>query len=135
MADRRYDDGMKVRREVLGDDHVDRAEARKSDLDREFQALITETAWGGVWARPGLERRERSLLTIALLAALGHRDELAMHIRATRNTGASREDIREALLHVAVYAGVPAAHAAFAVARRVLDETDADDAAGQGISD
>ena len=122
MADRRYGRGMDVRREVLGDEHVARAEARKSELDREFQELITETAWGSVWARPGLERRERSLLTIALLAALGHKDELAMHIRATRNTGASRDDVKEALLHVAVYAGVPAANAAFEVARRVYEE-------------
>lgn len=130
MADGHYSDGMAVRREVLGDDHVARAEARESELDREFQELITETAWGSVWARPGLERRERSLLTIALLAALGHRDELALHIRATRNTGASREEVKEALLHVAVYAGVPAANAAFEVARRVYEEEGADGEAG-----
>jgi len=125
VAEQRYRDGMQVRREVLGDAHVDRAEARKSDLDQDFQQLITETAWGGVWARDGLDRRERSMLTIALLAALGHKDELAMHIRATRNTGASREDVKEVLLHVAIYAGVPAANTAFDVARKVYQDADA----------
>lgn len=127
MTEQRYDDGMKVRREVLGDAHVDRAESRKSDLDRDFQSFITETAWGGVWARNGLERRERSLLTIALLAALGHKEELAMHIRATRNTGASREDVKEVLMQVAIYAGIPAANSAFDVARKVYQDVDGAD--------
>ncbi len=112
---------MLTRRAVLGDAHVDRAEARKTDFDADFQRFITEGAWGSLWSRPGLSRRERSLLTIVLLAALGHDEELALHVRATRNTGASPEDIKEALLHVAVYAGVPAANRAFAVARKALE--------------
>jgi 4-carboxymuconolactone decarboxylase len=113
---------MKVRRQVLGDAHVDRAQARTTEFDAPFQEFITNGAWGGVWTRPQLTHRERSMLTIALLAALGHHDELAMHIRATANTGATAEDIREALLHVAVYAGVPAANAAFAIAKQVFAE-------------
>ena len=113
---------MLTRRAVLGDAHVDRAEARKTDFDADFQRFITEGAWGSLWSRPGLTRRERSLLTITLLAALGHDEELALHVRATRNTGASPEDVKEALLHVAVYAGVPAANRAFAVAARALGE-------------
>ena len=113
---------MTIRRAVLGDAHVDRAEARKTAFDSDFQRYITETAWGTVWARPGLERGTRSLLTIVLLAARGHWEELAMHVRATRNTGASPEQIREALFHVAVYAGVPAANHAFAIVKEVLAE-------------
>lgn len=115
-----YERGMRTRRAVLGDAHVDRAEAGKTSFDADFQRFITETAWGGVWSRGGLSTRERSMLTIALLAALGHRDELAMHLRATRNTGASIDDVREVLLHVAVYAGVPAANAAHAAAKQVF---------------
>jgi 4-carboxymuconolactone decarboxylase len=115
---------MKVRRQVLGDAHVDRAQARITEFDAPFQEFITNGAWAGVWTRPQLTHRERSMLTIALLAALGHHDELAMHIRATANTGATAEDIREALLHVAVYAGVPAANAAFAIAKQVFAEPD-----------
>lgn len=111
-----------MRRAVLGDAHVDRAEAGTSEFDADFQRHITEHAWGAIWTRPGLDKRQRSLVTVALLAALGHDEELAMHIRATRNTGASREEIREVLLHVAVYAGVPAANRAFRVAKAVLDE-------------
>ena len=111
---------MKVRRAVLGDAHVDRAEAAKTPFDEDFQRFITEGAWGSVWSRPGLTRRERSLLTITLLAALGHDEELAMHLRATANTGASPDDIKEALLHVAVYAGVPAANRAIKIAKSVL---------------
>ncbi|MGI9501131.1 MAG: 4-carboxymuconolactone decarboxylase [Geminicoccaceae bacterium] len=117
---------MKVRRSVLGDGHVDRAEAAKTTFDEDFQRFITEGAWGSVWSRPGLTRRERSLVTIALLAALGHEDEVAMHIRATANTGASAEDVKEALLHVAVYAGVPAANRAIKVAKKVFDKGDLD---------
>jgi len=124
VSDDRFADGMKMRRAVLGDAHVDRAEARKTDLDEDFQRYITENAWGAVWTRPGLDRSTRSLLTIVLLAALGHWEELAMHIRASRNTGATRNDIREALFHVAVYAGVPAANHAFAVAREVFAEVE-----------
>ena len=113
---------MRIRRSVLGNDHVERAEAGKSDFDDDFQRLITETAWGSVWARPGLDKKTRHLLTIAMLATLGHREELAMHIRATANTGVSRDDVKEVLLQVAIYAGVPAANAAIAVAKRVYRE-------------
>ncbi len=118
----RYTKGMATRRAVLGDTHVDAASAAITDLDADFQTLITETAWGSLWSRPDISRRERSMITVALLAALGHHDEVAMHIRATRNTGASLADIREALLHVAVYAGVPAANAAFKIAKKTYAE-------------
>ena len=123
--------GMATRRAVLGDAHVDRAEANKTAFDADFQAFITEGAWGSVWSRPGLSRRERSMITIALLAALGHDEEVAMHVRATANTGASMDDVKEALLHVAVYAGVPAANRAFRVAKQAFRETGALDA-GEG---
>lgn len=122
MSDELFDSGMETRRAVLGDAHVDAAGQRATDLDRDFQALITRYAWGSIWSREGLSRRDRSLLTIAMLAALGHRDELRMHLRATRNTGVSIEEIREVLMQVAVYAGVPAANAAFKDARTVLEE-------------
>ena len=115
---------MRVRRAVLGEEHVNRAEANKSDFDADFQRLITETAWGSVWARPGLSKKTRHLLTIAMLASLGNHEELAMHIRATRNTGVAKEEVREVLMQVAVYAGIPAANAAFAVARRAFAEID-----------
>ncbi len=120
MADTPFERGMVTRRAVLGDRHVDGATARKTAFDDDFQTFITEGAWGSVWSRPGLTRRERSLLTLALLAALGHDEELAMHVRATANTGASPDDIKEALLHVAVYAGVPAANRAFKIAKEEL---------------
>ena len=116
----RFEQGMAVRRSVLGNSHVDAASARKTAFDEDFQTFITEGAWGSVWSRPGLSRRERSMLTIALLAALGHDEEVAMHVRATVNTGCSPDDIKEALLHVAVYAGVPAANRAFRVAKEEL---------------
>ena len=116
-----YDDGMKVRRAVLGDDHVDRAIESTTDLDADFQRWITETAWGGVWSRPDLDLRTRSLLTIAILGALNH-DELELHLRASRNTGVTPDEVREALLHVAVYAGVPAANRAFKVAKDVYED-------------
>ena len=116
--------GTAVRRGVLGEAHVDRAEAARTAFDADFQDFITEGAWGSVWARPGLERRTRSMLVIALLAALGHEEELALHLRATGNTGATQEDVREVLLMVAVYAGVPAANTAFRIAKRVYAETD-----------
>src|SRR6478672_3250162 len=116
----RYDVGMRMRREVLGDAHVDRAQARQTSLDADFQRLITEMAWGTLWARPNLDRRTRSLITIAILAALGRADELALHIRATENTGVTHSEIAEALLHVAIYAGVPAANTAFAIAKTEL---------------
>lgn len=115
--------GMATRRAVLGDGHVDRSENRKTDFDTDFQTFITEGAWGSVWSRPGLSKRERSMITMALLAALGHDEELAMHARATRNTGASPEDIKEALLHVAVYAGVPAANKAYRIVKEVFEDT------------
>lgn len=120
----RFETGMNIRRSVLGDAHVDRAEAAKTVFDEDFQRFITEGAWGSVWSRPGLTKRERSLVTIALLAALGHDDEVAMHMRATANTGASIDDVKEALLHVAVYAGVPAANRAFKIAKNVFERTD-----------
>lgn len=120
----RYRAGVEVRRSVLGDPHVERAEAAATDFDRPFQQLITEAAWGTVWARPGLSKRERSIITLALLAALGHDEELAMHVRATANTGASREDICEAFLHVAIYAGVPAANRGFKIAKEVFAQMD-----------
>ncbi len=113
------DAGMAIRRRVLGDAHVDAAEARKTDFDAAFQQLITEGAWGRVWARDTISLRERSMLTIALLAALGNDEEVAMHLRACANTGASPDDVMEALLHVAVYAGVPRANRAIRIAREV----------------
>jgi len=122
MSDALYNKGMQTRRSVLGDAHVDKAEANKTDFDKDFQEYITNSAWGTVWSRPGLTRRERSLITIALLAALGHEEELAMHIRATKNTGAAQEDVKEVLLHTAVYAGVPVANKAFKIAKEVFKE-------------
>ena len=116
MSDR-FETGMAVRRSVLGDAHVDRAEAAKTSFDEDFQRFITEGAWGSVWSRPGLSKRERSLVTIALLAALGHEEEVAMHVRATANTGATADDVKEVLLHVAVYAGVPAANKAIKIVK------------------
>lgn len=120
----RYRRGLAVRRSVLGDRHVDRAEIAATEFDQPFQELITEAAWGTVWARPGFTKRERSIVTLALLAALGHDEEVAMHVRATANTGASRDDICEAFLHVAIYAGVPAANRAFKIAKDVFSEMD-----------
>lgn len=125
----RYSQGLATRRAVLGDQHVDRAREATTDFDRPFQDLITEAAWGHVWSRPGWTRRERSMVTIALLAALGHDEELAMHVRATANTGADRDDITEALLHVAIYAGVPAANRAIRIAKQVLEQMDPEKAA------
>ncbi len=112
--------GMKTRRRVLGNAHVDRAEAAKTDFDTPFQTLITEAAWGRVWSRETITPRERSMLTIALLAGLGNDHELAMHIRATANTGARPEDVLEALLHVAIYAGVPRANHAIKIAKETF---------------
>ncbi|MCR9135313.1 MAG: 4-carboxymuconolactone decarboxylase [Alphaproteobacteria bacterium] len=120
----RYSKGMVTRRNVLGDAHVDRAESGKTAFDAPFQELIVESAWGNVWSRPNWTWRERSIVTIALLAALGHDEEVAMHIRATANTGATRDDICEALLHVAIYAGVPAANRAIKIARNTFAEMD-----------
>ena len=122
-SDDRLAAAMAVRREVLGAAHVARAEANKTAFDADFQRFITETAWGSLWSRPHFSRRERSLVTIALLAGLGREEELALHFRAIRNTGASREDVREVLLHVAVYAGVPAANTAVRIAKAVFAES------------
>lgn len=118
----RYEQGMKTRRSVLGDAHVDRAEKMKTAFDEPFQTLITESAWGHVWSRPGLTKRERSLITIALLAALGHHDEVAMHTRATANTGATPDDLMEVMLHVAIYAGVPTANHNIKIIKDVLEK-------------
>lgn len=127
----RHRNGMATRRTVLGNAHVDRAIANSTEFDQPFQALITEAAWGHVWSRPNFTKRERSIVTIALLAALGQDEEVAMHVRATENTGASREDVREALLHVAIYAGVPAANHAIKIAKRVYEQMDAEKTSGE----
>lgn len=117
-----FERGMKVRRAVLGDEHVNRAEANKTPFDADFQSFITETAWGGVWTRPGLDHRTRHLITLAMLAALGREHELALHIRATQNTGVTQEELKEVFMQVAIYAGVPAANTAFSVAKSVYAE-------------
>jgi 4-carboxymuconolactone decarboxylase len=119
-----YDEGMAVRRDVLGDAHVDRAEAAKTDLTRDFQAFITRYAWGEVWTRPGLDRRARSLITLTALIAHGHWSELELHLRAALRNGLTCGEIAEAILQAAVYCGVPAANHAFAVADAVLKEED-----------
>jgi 4-carboxymuconolactone decarboxylase len=119
-----YKKGMSTRRSVLGDDHVDKAIKATTDFDRDFQEYITAGAWGMVWDRPGLTKRERSLITIALLAALGHDEELRMHLKATKNTGASADDVKEVLLHTAVYAGVPVANNAFKLAKELFKDND-----------
>ena len=124
MTDERYERGMVVRRAVLGEEHVERAQAGTTEFTRDFQELITRYAWGDIWTRPGLDRKTRSLLTIAILAALGRAEELRLHVRATRNTGATRDEVRETLLQVAVYAGVPAGNSAFAHAAAVYRELD-----------
>lgn len=123
----RYDAGMAVRRSVLGDAHVDRAEAARSDLDTPFQTLITEGAWGTVWASDAISRRERSMLTLALLAATGNFEEIPMHIRATAQTGATPRDVMEAFQHVAIYAGVPRANHAIKLAKATFAEMEAAD--------
>lgn len=122
MNDSPFEDGMRVRREVLGDEHVDRAVESTTDFTRPFQEFITRYAWGSVWTRDGLDRRTRSAITLAVLTALGREHELAMHVRAACRNGLTAEEIGEVLLHTAVYAGVPAANAAFAVAQQVLAE-------------
>ena len=127
MSDTRYEDGMRVRREVLGDRHVDRATAAATGFDQPFQDYVTRVAWGDVWSRPGLDRRTRSAITLALLTALGADDEVAMHVRAARRNGLTDEEIAETLLHTAVYAGVPRANRAFGIARRTLAEMAAED--------
>ena len=126
MTDR-YTDGMNVRRAVLGDAHVDRAEAARTDLDTPFQTLITEGAWGTVWASDAISLRERSMLTLALLAATGNFEEIPMHIRATARTGASKADVMEAFQHVAIYAGVPRANHGIKLAKQTYAEMEAED--------
>ena len=116
------DEGMRIRREVLGDEHVDRAIDGTTDFTRDFQDLITRYAWGEIWARPGLDRRTRSCITLTALVALGRDHELALHVRAALRNGLTRDEIKEVLLQSAIYCGVPAANAAFAVAQRVLDD-------------
>jgi 4-carboxymuconolactone decarboxylase len=122
MSDDAYERGMAVRREVLGDAHVDRAIERTTEHTRDFQDFITRYAWGEIWSRPGLDRRTRSCVTLTALVAIGRFDELEMHIRAARRNGLSPEEIGEVLLQTAVYCGVPAANSAFHVFQRVLDE-------------
>ncbi len=120
----RYQKGLKTRSEVLGKAHVDRATARATDFDREFQQQITEYCWNDVWNRPGLERKTRSMLNIAMLAALGRDEEFKLHVRASKNTGVTRDEVKEILMQVSIYAGVPAANAAFRMAREVFEQAD-----------
>lgn len=122
-----YDNGMRVRREVLGDAHVDRAEARKTPFTHDFQELVTTYAWGTVWARPGLDRRTRSVAVLSSLIALGHWEEVAMHVRAARTNGLSADEIGEVILQSAISCGVPAANHGFAIAQQVLDTLGSDD--------
>jgi 4-carboxymuconolactone decarboxylase len=122
MTDDRYERGMGVRREVLGEAHVDAAMAGASALTADFQELITRYAWGEVWARPGLDRRTRSCITLTALVAVGHDGELALHLRAARRNGLTWDEIKEVLLQAAIYCGVPAANSAFAIAQRVQEE-------------
>jgi len=117
-----YEEGMRVRREVLGDGHVDNAIDRTTGFTSDFQDLITRYAWGEIWARPGLDRRTRSCITLTALVALGHFDELAMHVRAALRNGLTADEVKEVLLQAAIYCGVPAANHAFAIAQRVLAE-------------
>jgi len=122
--EQRYTKGMAVRRAVLGDQHVDRAQANLNEFNREFQQLITRYAWGEIWTRPGLPRETRSLMTICMMVALNREDELKLHLRAALNNGVTIEQIKEALLQTAIYCGVPAANAAFTIAQQVVSEFD-----------
>jgi 4-carboxymuconolactone decarboxylase len=122
MSDDTYEAGLTARRAVLGEEHVERSLANVTDFDRDWQRFVTETAWGSVWARPGLSHRERSMLVIAILSVLGRHDELALHTRATERTGATPDDLKEVLFHVAAYAGIPNGMSAFRVVKRTLDE-------------
>jgi len=126
LSDDQFEKGMTMRKSVLGAEHVTRAEANKTEFDADFQRIITEGAWGAIWTRPGLDKKTRHMLTIAMLAAMGKHDELAMHIRATRNTGVTPEEVREVFLQVSVYAGAPAANSAFAIAKRVYKELESE---------
>ena len=129
--DERYEAGMRVRREILGDSHVDRAIARTDAFTEPFQTFITRTAWADIWDRPGLDRRSRSMVTLAVLTAVSAHREIAMHVRAGIGNGLTREEIAEILLHVAIYAGVPAANAAFDIAQETLEEMDGPVASGE----
>ena len=120
-----YEQGMVKRREILGDTHVDRAEKNKSSFDEDFQEFITKYAWGEVWTREGLDTKTRHCITIAMMAALGKEHELAMHLRATVNTGVSQDDVKEILQQVGIYAGLPAANTAFGIAKKVFSEIEA----------
>jgi 4-carboxymuconolactone decarboxylase len=128
----RFELGMSMRRRVLGDEHVDRADAAKNEFDAEFQDLITRYAWGETWTRPGLPRHTRSLLTIGLMVALNRSEELRLHLRAAANSGVSTEEIREVLLHCAIYCGVPAANSAFHAAKEILKERHAPEQGSDG---
>ena len=120
--EQRYANGIAVRRAVLGDQHVDRAQESLNDFNAEFQNLITRYAWGEIWTRPGLPRQTRSLMTICMMVALNREEELKLHLRAARNNGVSVDQVKEALLQTAIYCGVPAANAAFAIAQQVFGE-------------
>jgi 4-carboxymuconolactone decarboxylase len=122
MDESRFETGMRIRKSVLGDEHVAKTQARQTSLDAPFQQFITEFVWGSLWARPDLDLRTRSMITVAILAALGRHEELALHLRASQNTGVTPQEITEILLHVAVYAGVPAANTAFSLAKTVLQD-------------
>lgn len=122
MEDELYEQGMNVRRAVLGDAHVDRADANATEFTAPWQEFITKHAWGAVWTRAGLDRRTRSVITLTVLTALGRENEIGMHVRAALGNGLTPEEIAEVLIHTSVYAGVPASNAAFAIAQRVLDE-------------
>jgi 4-carboxymuconolactone decarboxylase len=124
MTDERHETGMRVRREVLGDEHVNRAIAATTPFNAPFQEFITRTAWGDVWARPGLDRRTRSCITLAILTALRAETEIALHVRAALRNGLTTDEIAEVLLHTAAYAGVPAANAAFSIAAQAIAEQD-----------
>jgi 4-carboxymuconolactone decarboxylase len=124
MTTGHHEEGMAVRREVLGDSYVEQANAKTTDFTRDFQQIVTEFAWGTIWTRPGLDRRSRSVVTLTALIARGHHDELALHLRGALRNGLSRDAIKEVLLQAAVYCGVPDANAAFRVAQRVLDESE-----------
>lgn len=121
--DKRFADGMKMRRAVLGDEHVDAATEAATDFDRDFQEFITRYAWGDIWSREGLSRSTRSIVTIALLLALNREEELRMHLRAAVRNGVTKNEIKETLMHCAIYCGLPAANSAFKIAREVLSET------------
>ena len=124
MTANRYDEGLAVRREVLGDSYVEQAAAKTTDFTRDFQRIVTEFAWGTIWARPGLDRRSRSMITLTALVARGRDEELALHIRAALRNGLSQDEIKEVLLQTAVYCGVPDANAAFRIAASVFEETE-----------